>query len=67
MRAWYHSAEGISANLCKLLYSESTRLIVIKDGKHLERTVYPSWADAVAALKKHGTGWTSDLTGKPLQ
>ena len=67
MRAWYHSTEGLSANLCQLLYSEGTRLIVIIDGKHLEYFVYPSWADAVTALKKHGTGWTSDLTGKPLQ
>lgn len=67
MRAWYHSAEGLSANLCQLLSRESTRLIVIKDGKHLEYTVYPSWADAVTALKKQGTGWISDLTGQPLQ
>ena len=67
MREWYHSTEGLSANLCQLLFSESTRLIVIKDGKHLEYTVYPSWADAVAVLKKHGTGWISDLTGQPLQ
>lgn len=67
MRAWYHTKDGLSANLRQLLHSERTQLIVIEDGKELEYTVYPSWTDAVTALKKHGTGWTSDLTGKPLQ
>lgn len=67
MRAWYHTKLGFSANLCQLLYRESTRLIVIHDGKHLDYTIYPTWADAITALKKYGTGWISDLTGWPLQ
>ena len=67
MRAWYHTKDGKQANLCKMLYGESTRLIVILDGKRLDYTIYPAWADAITALKKQGTGWISDLTGQPLQ
>lgn len=67
MRAWYHNKDGKQANLCKMLYGESTRLIVIQDGKRLDYTIYPTWADALTALKKQGTGWISDLTGLPLQ
>lgn len=67
MRAWYHTKDGKQANLCKMLHGESTRLIVIQDGKQLDYTIYPTWLDALAALKKQGTGWISDLTGTLLQ
>ena len=66
MRAWYHSTEGLSANLCQLLYSESTRLTLRKDGKRSE-IIYTNWNEAIKALKKISTGWISDLTGQPLQ
>ena len=66
MRAWYHSAEGLSADLCQLLYSERTRLILRKDCKRSE-IIYTNWDEAINALKKISAGWISDLTGKPLQ
>ena len=70
MRAWYHTKLGFSANLCQMLYRESTRLIVSSpEHTPLHFEVYPTWQSAVDALKSIavGEGWISDLTGEPLQ
>lgn len=70
MRAWYHTKLGFSANLCQLLYRESTRLIVYSpEHTPLHFEVYPTWEAAIDALKSmaHGEGWISDLTGEALR
>ena len=66
MRAWYHTEDGLSADLCQMLNRESTRLILRKDGKRSE-CIYPNWNEAINTLKKISAGWFSDLTGQPLQ
>lgn len=65
MRAWYHTKDGTTANLCKMLNSETTRLIVRRGGDN-STAYYPTWDAAISALKLQGE-WTSDMTGKPLQ
>lgn len=67
MRAWYHNKLGFSADLCQMLYKESTRLIV-HSPEHalLHSKVYPTWEAAVTALLNMGEGWISDMTGKAL-
>lgn len=67
MRAWYTDRSGLRADLCLLLNRETTRLI-IRDasGRTIDTRTYPSWADAISALSGIGTGWVSDITGKPL-
>lgn len=70
MRAWYHTKLGFSANLCQLLYRESTRLIVSSpEQTPLHFEVYQTWEAAVDALKSiaHGEEWISDLTGEVLK
>lgn len=66
MRAWYHTEDGFSADLCQLLNQESTRLILRKDSKRSE-SIYPNWNEAINMLKKISAGWISDLTGQPLE
>lgn len=66
MRAWYHTADGLSADLCQLLNRESMRLILRKDGKRSE-SIYPNWNEAINTLKKISAEWISGLTGQPLQ
>lgn len=66
MRAWYHSEQGLTADLCLLLDRESTRLIIRESYSTTLSKVYPSWQSALDALKAIGSEWVNDLTGKKL-
>lgn len=67
MRAFYTDPSGFTADLCKHLYKDNTRLTV-RDS--YGRTTYThwhlSWDDAIAALREMLPGCVNDLTHKPI-
>lgn len=67
MRAFYTDASGATANLCQLFSREETRLVIYDaDGHQTVRRYFPTWADALSAMRENGHGWTNDLTGSHL-
>lgn len=67
MRSFYTNHLGFTADLCKHLHRESTRLTVRSpEGYTLHIQWYDTWDDAEEALCQCGTGWVNDLTHRPL-
>ncbi len=66
MRAFYTSANGLTANLCQYLYRDTTRLVIHNaQGKQVVRAEFPTWDDAKTALRKYGN-WTNELTNEQI-
>lgn len=63
MRAFYTSSNGLTANLCEYLYSNTTRLIIRNDtGSVIFSKEFPTWDIAKDALRSCNEDWTNDLT-----
>ena len=66
MRSFYTDSTGKTADLCLMLNRTETRLTIRDHGKELLRQYYPTWDDALDALRASGTGWTNDITHDAL-
>ena len=67
MRAWYHTKLGFTADLCLMLNSERTRVIIRSpENTTMFIKVYATWEAAVEALMELGNGWINDMTGEAL-
>lgn len=67
MRSFYTDARGFTADLCRHICRESTRLIVRDpEGHRLHTHWYDTWDDAISALRSMLPGAVNDMTHEPL-
>jgi len=67
MRSFYTDHLGFTADLCKHLYRESTRLTVrAPEGNTIHLQWYDTWNDALDALRFMLPGATNDLTHEAI-
>lgn len=58
MRSFYRDFYGCTADLCKMLYSDETRLTVRDpSGRVIKRKYYSSWRGAKIALGRMSDSW----------
>lgn len=68
MRSFYADPLGFHADLCLMLNGTSTRLTVTSpEGTTLHRAYYPTWDDAIAALRYMLPHCVNELTHQPLR